>query len=527
MMNESEEFDIDRLVSEIADEGVSPERMARLNEFLRDRPDLQQHYSRAMALHVLLEFEFDLSMQQLQPVLPRSDRQSPRIVPSASDDCVVLSARIGKDVSAAARKSHRLRGYVWLTLASATAFVGAFVGYNLWFSSSQSSAMGRLWPKIVDRRVDVQRPSNDSDDRSPEGLVVRDTQSLRLISRVTKTESLTSLHLPRCPSEDAPGLTLCSGTAWMEKTPAQRERGYVVALAPGYQLDLYVYTDALYQNGLSIVELDNDGRMTGDSLSFSNLEKGNPRSTKRRLGCIGNYSESNDSTSTKYYLLTGSHRILQPGGAEEVWKLSDFKVQYDSDDLMVIGWDDSGYVQDDRGMVPDRDYNDVRAMMRFSRPDDSSRSLDHTVSYSPEPERDLALAEHTENGYSLDVNPGQTLALLVSSSADFQNSLRIVDDASRKIIWESDGTQPDSSETLSADRGVYVIRNFGDTVRRYEIQSRRAQALESGGHKWQYNPYQILADGDQSVIIGFEDSMTVPANVDWDDIRVNARWLSD
>ncbi len=78
MMNRSEQFEIDRIVSEIADEGVSSERTARLDSLLRERPDLQQHYSRAMVLHMLLNFEFDLSMQKLQPVILRTESQSQR-----------------------------------------------------------------------------------------------------------------------------------------------------------------------------------------------------------------------------------------------------------------------------------------------------------------------------------------------------------------------------------------------------------------------------------------------------------------
>ncbi len=414
---------------------------------------------------------------------------------------------------------------MWQVAATAAAVSAVIVGYAVWRSPKLQSPVA-WWPYRANTSDTEIGRSNDDGSKLRDRLVVRDIQSLQLLSRLTKTNSLTSLHLPRCSSDEAPGITLCSGTAWMEKSSAQRERGYVVALAPGCQMDLYVYTDAAYQNGLGVVELDDDGRMTGGALSFSNLEKGDAQSAKRRVGSIGNYSEFNDRSETKYYLLTGSHRLPEQA-AEEMWHLSDFKVQYDSGDLMVIGWDDSGYIEGQRDQLPDRDYNNVRAVLRFSRPGASKQPPSAVIDYSPDADQDFALADEINTGYTLDVKPGEMLALLISSSAELQNSVRIVDVPSRRIIWQCDGSPSDSEGTQAADRGVYVIRNYSATVRRYEIQAQHAQPTESGGQLWQNNPYQVVENEDRSVIVGFEDSISVPANVDWNDIRVYARWFSD
>jgi hypothetical protein len=311
----------------------------------------------------------------------------------------------------------------------------------------------------------------------------------------------------------------------MEKSPLQRERGYVVAVAPGYQMDVFVYSDAAFQNGLSVVELDADGRMTGSAISFNNLEKGNATG-KSRVGCIGNYSEFNDRKTTKYYLLTGSH--LPPHRSpDESWCLSDFKVQYDSSDIMVIGWDDSGYIETDAGFLPDRDFNDLRAILRFSQPGSTLQSSSPVVNVARGNEGEPAVAGPEITGYPIDVRPNEALVLLISSSAGLQNSVRVVDAPSRKVLWHDDGPPLNSSEFQDVDRGVYVIRNFSANVRRYEIQSQCARHAGDGKLLWQDNPYQAFADGDQSVIVGFEDSVDVTDNVDWNDIRVYARWLSD
>jgi len=514
-MNRAEQVEIDRLVSELADVGAAPECMQQLDAVLRNRSDLQQYYASVMALHMLLDFEFDLSMRQFQPVVTRSGN-APRGISVVGDQCVALSAKISRDAAHFARGING-REYFWQVIAAAAMLTALVVGYFLWRTSD-------LQQPSVFAGVSADRRHLDTESQS-DGLVVRDVQSLRVISRLTKTPSLASLRLPQCAGQATAGITLCSGTAWMEKSPLQRERGYVVAVAPGYQMDVFVYSDAADQNGLSVVELDQEGRLTGSAISFNNLEKGNTAG-KSRVGCIGNYSEYNDRKTAKYYLLTGSH--LPPRRAsDDSWCLSDFKVQYDSSDVMVIGWDDSGYRESEDVFRPDRDFNDLRAIIRFSQPGSTMLLSSPVVNYSRNSDGDSELASPEITGYPIDVRPNEALVLLVSSSAGLQNSVRVVDVPSRRILWRDDGPPREATEFQDVDRGVFVIRNFSANVRRYEIQSQCAMHTAEGRIRWQDNPYQAFADGDQSVIVGFEDSVDVTDNVDWNDIRVYARWLSD
>jgi hypothetical protein len=102
-----------------------------------------------------------------------------------------------------------------------------------------------------------------------------------------------------------------------------------------------------------------------------------------------------------------------------------------------------------------------------------------------------------------------------------------VESPSRRVIWQDDGRAAKDGDPQDTDLGVYVIRNDSPTVRNYEIQAQLVQSKETGPPVRQDNPYKAFADGDRGVIIGFEDNITVPENVDWNDVRVYARWLSE
>src|SRR5262245_15518816 len=96
-MNQSEQLEIDRLLSQIADEGTSPELVRQLSELLLDRPDLQEHYSQVMRLHMLLMHEMGLSSPSFKPVVPRPECQ---FVKELNEDCSIdeeLMASLGRD----------------------------------------------------------------------------------------------------------------------------------------------------------------------------------------------------------------------------------------------------------------------------------------------------------------------------------------------------------------------------------------------------------------------------------------------
>ena len=77
------------------------------------------------------------------------------------------------------------------------------------------------------------------------------------------------------------------------------------------------------------------------------------------------------------------------------------------------------------------------------------------------------------------------------------------------------------------ERSSLIIRNDGDTVRQYQLYGRYQPGALTGDNTWQALPYKVLAEGDGSVTVGYEDSIDLTDNIDWNDIRVHARWFSD
>ncbi|MCC7476554.1 MAG: hypothetical protein IT425_14275 [Pirellulales bacterium] len=522
-MNQTEQLEIDRIVSEIADGGVSSERMARLDALLRHRPDLQEHYACAMTLHMLLNFEFDLSMQRLQPVIANCDSPSPNIVPRP-DPCGSPSKRIQHDANK--KRFIVVYGHLLTAIASAAAVAAVFITYSVWHPLAPIHGYGRFADAPYQNANSDLSGSDSPIVGPPTGFMVRDAHSLRQISRLTKTNSLASVLLPQQLNDDMPGISLCNGIAWMEHSSSERERGYLLALPPGFQLDVSVYTDASDENALSVVELDDRGRMTGSSLAFSNDEQNAQGPSSRRQGCIGNFTEFNDHEKPMYYLLTGSHRTPRQEAEDHLWRLSDFSMPYRSADVLVIGWDDSCFVEKEGDPRPDKDYNDIQALIRLSRRGETKPERT-TVRYSPEIERDMPLAPTSKSGFSLEVKPGELLALLATSSARYQNVLRIVDAASRQILWQEDGTDLDGDGFSDLGRTVFLIRNDSPAVREYEIQVQTKDGATSGQPTWRDCPFQTSPDGDRAITIGFEDDLNTSDYVDWNDIRIYARWLSE
>lgn len=113
--------------------------------------------------------------------------------------------------------------------------------------------------------------------------------------------------------------------------------------------------------------------------------------------------------------------------------------------------------------------------------------------------------------------------LLISSSASLQNSVRIVESPTNEVIWQSDGVPTELSSEPLSDRGVYVIHNCGETVKRYQLQGRFRH--DTGEDSWQRAPHRVLDEKLGSTTVGFEDSIDEMRKVDWNDIRVHLRWF--
>ncbi|MCO6043267.1 hypothetical protein NG895_05055 [Aeoliella sp. ICT_H6.2] len=525
-MMEREREQIDQIVSEIADIGVSADRIQRLESLLLDRPELQAHYASMIRLGTLLRCE--IGDGSLQPFGDSSDLED---APSslAQHSCATLIDRVGRDVAEPFE-----RPKLSMVLASLAAMV--VIGLGWYFLHLTNDQMQGTVPQMASTETLRYDWSQDASGDLPlNSLRVRDARALEVLSRLTRTDAINCLWLPRCESKGTSGeqdsrWELSGGTAWIDSTFDGRERGYVISIPPGVRMDLSVDTDATCQNALGMVELNEQGKISGASMSFNNLSAGNSPVGDRLTGCIGQYSVTNDKATRKNFLIAGSYCVERPDGSGD-WKQSDYALLYESADFLVIGFDDSGYPDVEIGeeVDRDRDFNDMCALIHFSGPGAPASPVSSGVSYVPEPIGDPANRVEKRSGYVLDVRPGEKVLLAVSSSANLQNSVRFIDTANRQVVWQHDGTEPGTltSSFQQGQRGIYIIYNNSDTVRSYEIQGRSITDADRGEGGWIDSPHSVTDEGDNWVSIGFEDSPEIPKRVDWNDIRVHAWWYAD
>ena len=528
LMDSREQNRIDQLLADIADEGASRDRIEELSDLLCNRADLQQYYLLASGLHILLEHEFELAQQGrliadfVDEPNSRDDRAKAhgfmthlRVNHSPSPSSGVTRKRSW-------RRPSRQEAMIGVAVA-ATVLIGVFS----WVRSFGVSTPSPNGPVVHSESA---HPSDDRNALRSVDLVIRDSVALNFVSNVIRTDAITSLQLPRHSPKDLQPLTLCSGTAWMERGPGEHERGHVVELLPGCRFDLYVDANAGIYNSLAVIELDDQGRITGAS-SFDNLIDGDLSNASRRWGAIGTLSEFNRTSASKYYLLTASH-ILAPRSADDAWHQSDFKVLTNSNDHLVVGWDDSGFSPRQQrktaGFLSDGDFDDIRAIVRFSRPRSKANALVNGVAYTP-PAEPLGLVENGEEiGPLIDVKPGEEVMLVLSSSSAVANRFQVIDSQSRQIIWERAGWPfNDVNVRQSTVEGAFVIRNLSNAVRQYELRTQYAQPDLAARGEWKEGGFIVRPNGSRSITAVFGNHGPKPTTWATPGVNVHARWFSE
>lgn len=517
-MKDREQEQLDRVLSEIVDQGVSGERMSRLNDILLDRHDLQERYIEAMRVNTLLRLELGGGLQPLRPLL---DALTGSKEAGAEATCEALSGRLHHDLHAPqpTRQSEQRRHSGWWLAGLAAALLLGVTIAQLWKPAQPE-------PNAPPRLVGVE---DEVDPQATEVMLIKNTQALESLSRVTRTDPVERLLLTKGRVHGA-AWKLLSGNAWIERAPEGRERGYVVVLPANSRLDLHVDADAGSTNALGLIEIDMHGRVGGNTLSFSNLmggvagQEGVPK-----YGSIGESSITNRDSTERYFLLAGSH-VVPSGDERKAWKQSDYAVLHESDDFLVLGWDDSGYpgidIQYEDGR--DRDFNDIVAVLHFSSLSEeptTQQTGGERISYSPAADPDGAVAAGPAgSGFLLDVRPREELVLSVSSDAALENKVQVIHEESGKVIWQRQVGVGGNDSTGSE---IYVIRNHTPTVQRYEVRATLAgdSASEAGGVR--ELKHKINDQGDRWTSIGFEDNPGTPGMVDWNDIQVHARWFED
>jgi hypothetical protein len=131
-------------------------------------------------------------------------------------------------------------------------------------------------------------------------------------------------------------------------------------------------------------------------------------------------------------------------------------------------------------------------------------------------------------GSEYEVAPGEVLVLIVSSSATMDTAVQISDVANREMVWRQ--TTPAISgrgDTEHTSHRVYVIRNYSDWPRRYELTAQFAEPQAGDDNLWSDWSHQTLASEDGMVTVGFKDNSGRPTGADWPGVSVHARWFRD
>lgn len=544
-MDRNEQTRVEQLVSQIVESDGSSEALKALDALLLDRADLQTYYARCLSMHMLLAGEladspgiFPPLLDNCSAVVEKSGNSSPRGEVSSRPKSTPASLRRSSD----SRWLSGALAAVALSLMVVVLFRGYEYEKNTKHAASNANNPRVSWHYDVDYAF----------------FWTEDTQAANLVSRLTRTSTPSRLLLPSSGDIQQGNPQLVGGTAWMEYAAGSRERGRLIALPPHTTMNVFIDTDASSHNTLSIVELDSTGLPVGANYSVGNVV-GEQGHASLRTGWIGEFSQSNPTSSTKYFLFTGAY-LDKHTADSPYWAPSDFRVYVDSPELIIAGWDDRSYTiaketsdmqssessaktQTSADTHPmstaiegvespaktavwqDCDYNDIRAIVRFT--DLGGRPL-VTVPDEYVPEIDnlqpTKVAEELGAGFRVAVQPGEEVYLMVSGYAALQNAVQIVDVENQRVLWRHDGIPlggplgGEWTDQFPADRGVYVIRNLSDEVRRYELLA--SCLYNRRNPEWRTTPYKLLSENAVTSIVGFEDSPHSSVNADWQDILV-------
>ncbi|WP_442483470.1 hypothetical protein [Aeoliella sp. SH292] len=510
-MQFDEQIQLERLVCRLVDEGATQEVAEGLNALLVDRPDLQEHYTHYYTLHLLLARELSHSYGHFPSLLvPQAEVN---LTGSAEGGCSVLLQRINSDLKTGESNPWR-RGWMQTLLAAlAVGLLGVILFRTPEASSSDSvSAIGTDDSEGYIFHQDIHNALFWSDD----------VHTTTLVGQLSQTSVPSRLMLPTLADLRQGIPQLASGTAWMEFAAGNRERGRVVELPPGQSMEVFIVSDASSENKLNVVELDSKGRAVGAHCSFGNVISRGENATVG-TGWIGRFSQSNTSDRSKYYLFVGAYHA---GSSTEgqPWLTSDFEVYIESNELLIVGWDDHSYYNSNEpaesmSLTVDGDYNDIRAIVRFSRLG-GKRVVTNPAEYLPAPPKVKMPAANMHVGYRLHVKPGQEAYIMASSYAWLRNAVQIVDVQTGQVLWRNEGNDcvRCANGRIPADRGVYVIRNESDLVKEYELQGSVLEEDSEG--KWRTTPHNILEETSDAILIGFEDSHHYSTLTDWQDISV-------
>jgi hypothetical protein len=266
--------ELERLLSELADEGATQQRVERIEGLLLDNPELQDHYWSWMDNHIILGTD-------RAAILGESRAIHPLIAVGRQATIQSIDAR---SISLARKTVSR-----WL------APLLAISACLLWIALPGNFS----WSHIAGSMQSIVGDTNQSD-----------TWYIPRITRVSWEGPYFAEHEQVLHSGSTAHVGLVS-LGFVNGSPAN---GYVLRLEPGTSAELMMAADAYAENNLSVTELNATGTPVRRSVSFNNFgTSGNSNFANlemraRRYGLIGTWSEFNDTEKPKYYLINGIHK---------------------------------------------------------------------------------------------------------------------------------------------------------------------------------------------------------------------------
>ncbi|MGL4512375.1 MAG: hypothetical protein ACRCT8_04735 [Lacipirellulaceae bacterium] len=558
-LSADEAAELESLVADLVDGGARPERVRALQALLLDRPDLQRRYARLIAVPMLLKTELSATEPSFGPLVASPSLSLDVASLAADDPCELLIARIAR--SEAGRDS-RMRSVLWATAAAI--LVACVTPWVLPALTGPVRTAGGPVPGAP-----VEGPSNGSPSASvlvPETrsagdlhrLVVRDRVSLTLVSRLTRTALLSSIALPTTPALGSAATPIVRGDVMLDNVAGQRERGFLVSVFPGHTLEMVVDANSFDENSLAVVELDAEGKTTGESVCFANTNESARLKARGNVRVVGTWSVRNSTDRPRSFLLTGSHKRFV-ATEDPNWYLSDYRVTYQSPSLLCIGWDDSGYMPQvdakvsegarvDRRGLPEvlrsaldrmeetdflvqRDYDDVSATIRIY-PTEAPAGPGLGLPYAARPRRDGPQADpawlaEASGGYRFSVPPGAFAVVRATAQCLLPNTVAIIDVGTRRVVWSDTPEQRDPEQGPNAYsnyvlglRGACIINNQDSRRHDYIVVGRNSMTEPDSPYKWSVSKHREVATFADGALVGFEDSLE---DGDWNDLEVHVR----
>lgn len=482
--------ELEKLVSELYDGGLSDADMARLEQLLVDNPTLQDEYCGLVNTHVALTVAGTSTVENERPQAPQS--QALCGTPDAN-----------KDTPAAPAPSYSTskRPYsfnIWHMAALAATVLLAAIGWQQWTGSQGQDSLL------------TQDPSGSHAWNS--GL-----NSLPTITHV-------SWEGPSFTADSdywQPVAAVSGGAISLQQDEGEAADGYLFSLQPGMEVELVASCDATGQNSLSITEITYDAKPSTKKLTFHN--KGdqdgpkplhaNPSAKNRKYGVLGRWSEVNTTARPRYFLLTGVHKLVDLYPDDE-WRVSEMGVLLETNSVIHVGWDDSGPAPVERGEAyqQDQDYDDLAAYLFFSPIGAATpRTADDFQVVSPHQVPDLVIPVGATNGMEFELPPGATVVVKAIADATDPNALAVVDSATGEILWASAKDEPGNSYL-----GTTAVQNTSHELKQMRLVGMNRP--KSDPENWVPSQMRVSYSQPNFFIVGFEDS---ERDDDFNDIRAS------